>query len=915
MTSFSINFTNPWLLLLLIPAGLFTIVPYFRLNKKYRGTRNRIVSMVLHLIIMLLCTAVLAGMTVEYDVANDENEVILLVDASFSGGKSDQEMDEFIQSVISSGSSKFKLGIVTFGYDQVYAVELTKDMNSVYSKYTQAAQPNTTATDIESALEYTATLFSSPETARIVLISDAVETDGDSMSIIKSVAAKGIKVDTVLFPEERSDDDEVQIIGVETPKDKIKVGDNFDVVLSVESSYEGKATLIPYDNDVAGEAINIELIEGVQQVKIPFSFALPGMHKMSFELTSDGDTLEQNNEFTSYIYLEIFDKILIIESINDESEQLCGMLNEELQVTVLNSRDVENIPSTVDELRMFDQVVLCNISNDDMPDGFDEILYSYVYDYGGGLFTVCGNEEDTDPNDENWTANAYVRKDMYGTLYQQMLPVEVINYTPPVAVMIVIDCSGSMHDPANEAEYEGSKLYYAKQGAQACLDALTERDYVGVMSLSDSYTEHLELTPRPQRDKIIAAIEKVGGGGGTIFSTAIERAGKALSALTTVEKRHVIIVTDGEPSADDEDRYRYWLQENAKMGITTSIVGIGCIPSAQNKMKDALVEYAGMTENNFHMVENDQVHTVPTVMRDDLMAPEIQDVNYTQFQPTITTHNAVTQGIKEADIPMLDGFYGLKLKEGAKTILSGPYTPIYAEWEFGKGTVGTFACDLNGTWSSAFVGTDVATTLINNIILSLFPAESIRPKDIDLTLSGDNYSTNMSVFTDLMEGESIEVTITSPLAEGEFEPRVQILYADYDDMYSRMSFSVLCPGIHEIVARKIDSSGMEISRATVYKALPYSKEYEVFKDPDVAEALMESLSESSGGEIVKEPWEVFANASDYFHKVIDPKVAFIIIALILFLLDIAVRKFKWKWIHEIIRERRAKTANLMRKEQ
>ena len=173
MTSFSINFTNPWLLLLLIPAGLFTIVPYFRLNKKYRGTRNRIVSMVLHLIIMLLCTAVLAGMTVEYDVANDENEVILLVDASFSGGKSDQEMDEFIQSVISSGSSKFKLGIVTFGYDQVYAVELTKDMNSVYSKYTQAAQPNTTATDIESALEYTATLFSSPETARIVLISDA----------------------------------------------------------------------------------------------------------------------------------------------------------------------------------------------------------------------------------------------------------------------------------------------------------------------------------------------------------------------------------------------------------------------------------------------------------------------------------------------------------------------------------------------------------------------------------------------------------------------------------------------------------------------------------------------------------------------------------------------------------------------
>ena len=123
----------------------------------------------------------------------------------------------------------------------------------------------------------------------------------------------------------------------------------------------------------------------------------------------------------------------------------------------------------------------------------------------------------------------------------------------------------------------------------------------------------------------------------------------------------------------------------------------------------------------------------------------------------------------------------------------------------------------------------------------------------------------MSVFTELMEGESIEVTITSPLAEGEFEPRVQILYAGYDDMYSRMSFSVLCPGIHEIVARKLDSSGIEMSRATIYKALPYSKEYEVFKDPEVAEALMASLSESSGGEIVKEPWEVFLLHATQLH--------------------------------------------------
>ena len=83
----------------------------------------------------------------------------------------------------------------------------------------------------------------------------------------------------------------------------------------------------------------------------------------------------------------------------------------------------------------------------------------------------------------------------------------------------------------------------------------------------------------------------------------------------------------------------------------------------------------------------------------------------------------------------------------------------------------------------------------------------------------------------------------------------------------------------------------------------------MFKDPEISEALMQALSDESGGEIINEPWEVFQNATEYFHKVIDPKIAFIIIALVLFLLDIAVRKFKWKWPHEIIRERKAKLAD------
>ena len=90
MMNFSIEFLNPWFLLLLVPAFGLTLLSYFRLNKRYRFTRNRVASIVLHLIIMVLSISVLAGMTFNYFKPNTENEVILLVDASYSTSEDSQ---------------------------------------------------------------------------------------------------------------------------------------------------------------------------------------------------------------------------------------------------------------------------------------------------------------------------------------------------------------------------------------------------------------------------------------------------------------------------------------------------------------------------------------------------------------------------------------------------------------------------------------------------------------------------------------------------------------------------------------------------------------------------------------------------------------------------------------------------------
>ena len=440
-------------------------------------------------------------------------------------------------------------------------------------------------------------------------------------------------------------------------------------------------------------------------------------------------------------------------------------------------------------------------------------------------------------------------------------------------------------------------------------DALTERDYVGIMTLADRYTEELSLTPRTRRDKIMTTIAEMEESaikgtivsGGTMFSPALERAGKALAARSDIEKKHIVIVTDGAPSLNDTEQYLYWAEENAKLGITMSVVGIGSTENDRARMIE-LLQHAGRTEKDFYNISKGNFESLPTLMRENLEVPEIKSVNYEPFVPTINVYNSITHEIDSKDMPTLEGYYGVKLKENASAVLMGKYTPIYSQWDFGKGRVGTFACDLNGTWSEDMITSDTGKTLINNIIYALFPTEDVRDHGIEAAITGENYTTNLSIFTELGEGEYIQVTVTSP------SNIQQVFTGNQETGFSRMTFATKESGMHTIVVQKLDAAGNELAFTTIYKSLSYSKEYNAFADRDAAQQLLDALSVNPDGQKITDPLQVYETAVEFVHVVIDPRVAFSIAIICCFLLDIAVRKFKWKWPHELIEDRKRKLA-------
>ena len=92
----------------------------------------------------------------------------------------------------------------------------------------------------------------------------------------------------------------------------------------------------------------------------------------------------------------------------------------------------------------------------------------------------------------------------------------------------------------------------------------------------------------------------------------------------------------------------------------------------------------------------------------------------------------------------------------------------------------------------------------------------------------------------------------------------------------------------------------------MYKAFSYSEEYNMFYDEAEGELLMKDLAAGGQGKVIKESHKIYEEIAKTLKRSYDPRIPFIITALVLFLLDIAVRKFKFKWIHEIIRDRKAK---------
>ena len=211
---------------------------------------------------------------------------------------------------------------------------------------------------------------------------------------------------------------------------------------------------------------------------------------------------------------------------------------------------------------------------------------------------------------------------------------------------------------------------------------------------------------------------------------------------------------------------------------------------------------------------------------------------------------------------------------------------------------------MSGAWSSPWLNNATGQQLIRNLINSNFPTESVEGHEISVKLKESNYQNTLSITANAKDGEWVEVTISNL---SDTTQKAQTFKPNLDGGYAKINFEITKAGLYKIEVQKYSGLNQKVGKALVeYKTFSYSAEYNSFEDPAQGIALMDKLAELGGGKTVISAEDVFENNQLYIHKVINPKPTFAIISLVLFLLDIAVRKFKFKWPHEIVRDKKLK---------
>jgi Mg-chelatase subunit ChlD len=676
---------------------------------------------------------------------------------------------------------------------------------------------------------------------RLVLLSDGLPTAGDALAAAQQLVRQNIPVD-VLIPSAgdlqawRGSQNEVRLVELNAPP-ALRQGETYDieVIVHSEAAAEANLNLTQSGTTLAEDVVTLET--GLNRFTFAATADKIGPLTFRAEFATDEDRLLENNNASAFAQVYPKPHILVVGAESIPTRLFASVLRQVGFETT--SISPGGLPDRLSELEMYAGMVLVDTPAEAFELEQMIAIQEFVRSLGRGLVVTAGR-------------NSFTLGRYEDTPMAELLPLSLEppprEERPPVALLLVIDHSGSMVEQTEPA----TRLAMAKEAAIRATDILGPDDLLGILMFDNQYewvvpfqqvNDGLELLEIQQR------IARVPPGGGTRILQALEVALPALIAQETVNSRHVVLLTDGKSFDGDQGIPDYDRIVDAAVAenITLSAIAIG--KDADQQLLSHLAERG---RGRYHFAETPDELPALTISESDILRSN--SLQEGDFGAAIYQPHPILRGLfsplpveGREPAPGLKGYLAMTPKPHSEIALQiGPGDPLLSVWGYGLGRVVAWSSDTGDEWASAWRDWPEFSRFWGQVVGYTLPAPDLGLLQLDTVAEPDG------TITLVAEGVT---SIGQPVDLA----RTQVRLITPGGQENQIALQQVAPGRYERRLRLPDVGAYQLTAtqahldvdepdetATIGFVLPYPAEYALPAD-EAGAPLLEQIAAVTGG--------------------------------------------------------------------
>ncbi|MCU6707206.1 VWA domain-containing protein [Paenibacillus sp. J5C_2022] len=846
-----IELSSPPAMLLLLPC-LLLIWWMLRGTLRLRGSR-KIAVIATRSIILGLLVAMAAGIH-PYKLLQ-HRQVVIVADRSASM-EDEAGLEQWIAEAWSSKEEEDVGAVVAFGANAIIDSIQSAQSEADHGRYEFIAKPNPSFTDMAAGMRHAAALLQGYGGGRIVLVTDGKENSGDARREARLLKDAGIPVDVYHWPSGGGSDAAIEALKLPAV---MKEGESFSFQISIRSTFSGMAELKLYEGNKEVGVSGVQLERGDNLFSLRGVASEAGFHTYRAELYAEADGQAANNTAHAFSRITGPGTVLIVEGEPGSS----GNVEAALAASFIRTETIspEQLPLELTDYAAYDSIVLNNVPATRISEKPMRWLDSAVADFGIGMVMLGG--------DSSFGLGGY-----FDTPIERALPVYMDlqgrKQMPTLGLTLIIDRSGSM---------SGTSLELAKEAAMRTVELMREEDTVGVIAFDSSPWWVVEPTRLQDKESVLSAIQGIGADGGTDIYKALQSGFEGLLKVEA-QRRHMILLTDGQSATSTPySTITNGMKEN---GVTLSTVAVG-----QGADKRLLEELASAGAGRYYYTEDQS--TIPAIFSRETVLISRTYVVEGAIAPIAGSAGDWGRLWKDG-VPQLQAYIATTPKELAEVALwSSEEDPLLARWSYGAGKTVAWTSDSAGKWSRDWVLWSSYPDVLTEWVKWTFPQFQHAPYQIETRLRGE--AAELTVTSTTGHSPSMNGTLAVRIREHSGNERtIGLSPAGLGQFRGELPSAE--PGAYLAGIGSVNGEAFT-GGTTAGFVIPYSPEYRI--GDDEGEGLLHAVASLTGGRVIQSAEEVFRFQPPAIRKPYDWTREMLIAVLLLWLLDIALRRLSIPW--------------------